>query len=175
MQTKRKTLLSRRGRNQGMTTTEMWSSHYGVERQGNGGSTGCSSCLTQSLFSFQVCLYRYVLGICLEQASERPYRGRECVFKREGMPIDVLSRAQAILTKFVSHISHTIDIGAKIVVYGRVKLVYQRRLPLWLADTNGRGPIEVVLSPPKFGAHSLETREDAAERSQERRTGIKGE
>src|SRR3546814_9294407 len=71
MQTKRKTLLSRRGRNQGMTTTEMWSSHYGVERQGNGGSTGCSSCLTQSLFSFQVCLYRYVLGICLEQASER--------------------------------------------------------------------------------------------------------
>src|SRR3546814_5575740 len=44
--------------NQGMTTTEMWSSHYGVERQGNGGSTGCSSCLTQSLFSFQVCLYR---------------------------------------------------------------------------------------------------------------------
>src|SRR3546814_2947687 len=70
------------------------------------------------------------------------------------MPIDVLSRAQAILMKFVSHISHPIDIGAKIVVSGRVKLVYQRRLPLWLADTIGRGPIEVVLSQPKCGAHS---------------------
>src|SRR3546814_10749621 len=77
------------------------------------------------------------------------------------MPIDVLSRAQAILMKFVSHISHPIDIGAKIVVSGRVKLVYQRRLPLWLADTIGRGPIEVVLSQPKCGAHSLANREDA--------------
>src|SRR3546814_2056357 len=72
------------------------------------------------------------------------------------MPIDVLSRAQAILMKFVSHISHPIDIGAKIVVSGRVKLVYQRRLPLWLADTIGRGPIEVVLSQPKCGARSEE-------------------
>src|SRR3546814_11624810 len=78
------------------------------------------------------------------------------------MPIDVLSRAQAILMKFVSHISHPIDIGAKIVVSGRVTLVYQRRLPLWLADTIGRGPIEVGLSQPKYGAHSLAKREDAA-------------
>src|SRR3546814_9338679 len=74
------------------------------------------------------------------------------------MPIDVLSRAQAILMKFVSHISHPIDIGAKIVVSGRVKLVYQRRLPLWLADPIGRGPTEVVLSQPKCGAHSLANR-----------------
>src|SRR3546814_8294179 len=51
--------------------------------------------------------------------------------------------------------------GSKIVVSGRVKLVYQRRLPLWLADTIGRGPIEVVLSQPKCGAHSLANREDA--------------
>src|SRR3546814_4117328 len=32
---------------------------------------------------------------------------------------------------------------ASSVVSGRVKLVYQRRLPLWLADTIGRGPNEV--------------------------------
>src|SRR3546814_11230882 len=97
MQTKRKTLLSRRGRNQGMTTTEMWSTHYGVERQGNGGSTGCSSCLTQSFFSFHVCMYRYVLRICLAQVSERTSRGRVCVFKRVCMRIVVISDRMSVV------------------------------------------------------------------------------